>query len=189
MQGLRKIESLIASKQSVFTTQDLGLLWQMPHKRKLFETIKYYLRTKRLQIVHKGLYVLPDVRTPSPNEVAQKLVPLSYTSLSTALTFHGINFQYDSAIHSVSLTSRRYKINGQVYVYHKIKDVIFFNQAGLENMTTHTIASPERAVCDTLYFFPDWSFDNLDKINKDKLFELSAIYLNKKLEQRVKKLC
>lgn len=189
MQRLKKIELLIASKQSVFTTQDLGLVWQIPGKRKLFEIIKYYLRSKRLQSIYKGLYVIPEVRTPSPNEIAQKLVPLSYISLSTALAFHGINFQYDSAIHAASLTSRRYKINDQVYVYHKIKDVVFFDQAGLENRTTHTIASPERAVCDTLYFFPDWSFDNLDKINKNKLLELSVIYLNKKLEQRVKKLC
>lgn len=190
MQGFKKIELLIASKQSVFTTQDLRLLWQVSDKRKLFEIIKYYLRTKRLQSIYKGLYILSEnIRTPSPNEIAQKLIPLSYISLSTALTFHGINFQYDSAVHSVSLTSRQYKINGQAFIYHKIKDIVFFDQAGLENKGTYTIASPERAVCDTLYFFPDWSFDNLDKINKDKLLELSAIYHNEKLEQRVKKLC
>jgi predicted transcriptional regulator of viral defense system len=189
MQGLKKIELLIASKQTVFTTQDLGLVWQISNKRKLFEIIKYYLRSKRLQPIYKGLYILPEVRTPSPNEIAQKLIPLSYISLSTALTFHGINFQYDSAVHSVSLTSRRYKINGQTYIYHKIKDTVFFNQSGLEKMVTYMIASPERAVCDTLYFFPDWSFDNLDKINKEKLLGLSTIYRNKALEQRIKKLC
>ena len=189
MEGLKKIELLIASKQSVFTTQDLGLIWQISNKRKLFEIIKYYLRSKRLQPIYKGLYILPEVRIPSPNEIAQKLISFSYISLSTALTFHGINFQYDSAVYSVSLASRRYKINSQIYIYHKIKDTVLFNQAGLENKTTYMIASPERAVCDTLYFFPDWSFDNLNKINKDNLLELSTIYLNKKLEQRIKKLC
>lgn len=189
MQRLKKIELLIASKQSVFTTQDLRVMWQIPNKRKLFEIIKYYLRTKRLGTVYKGIYILPEVRSPQPNEIAQKLISLSYISLATALALYGINFQYDSAVHSVSLTSRRYKIDSQVYIYHKIKDVVFFNQAGLENRITHTLASPERAVCDTLYFFPDWSFDNLDKIDKGKLCELSALYLNKKLEQRIKKLC
>jgi hypothetical protein len=132
---------------------------------------------------------MPEVRTPSPNEIAQKLIPLSYISLSTALSLHGINFQYDPAIYSVSLMSRRYKLNDQVYVYHKIKELVFFDQAGLENKKTYTIASPERAVCDTLYFSASWSFDNLDKINKDKLLELSAIYRNRELEQRVKKIC
>lgn len=189
MQKLKKIEMLIASKQSVFTAQDLRIAWQISDKRKLFEVIKYYLRSKRLQSIYKGLYVLPEVRMPTPNEIAQKLVPFSYISLSTALAFHGINFQYDSAIHSVSLASRQYAINGQIYVYHKIKDAVFFDQTGQENMVTHKMASPERAVCDTLYFFADWSFDNLDKIDKDKLLKLSAIYHNKKLEQRIEKLC
>lgn len=189
MQGFKKIELLIASGQSVFTTQDMGLLWQISDKRKLFEVIKYYLRSKRLKSIYKGLYTLPEIRTPTPNEIAQKLVPLSYISLATALAHHGINFQYDSAVHSVSLTCRRYEINGQAYAYHKIKDFVFFDQAGLEKGTTYTVASPERAVCDTLYFFPAWSFDNLDKINKEKLLELGAIYRNKALARRVKKLC
>ena len=46
MSELKKIELLIASRQSVFTTQDLGLVWQIADRRKLFEIIKYYLRLK-----------------------------------------------------------------------------------------------------------------------------------------------
>jgi len=38
------------------------------------------------------------------------------------------------------------------------------------------IASAERAICDRLYLSPNYYFDNLEAIDKEKLQEISLIY-------------
>jgi hypothetical protein len=49
------------------------------------------------------------------------------------------------------------------------------------------IATPERAICDRLYLSPNYYFDNLENIDKEKLLEISQIY-NKRVILEIKKL-
>ena len=58
--------------------------------------IKYYLRKGKLNRIYRGIYSLN--KKYSQLELAQKLQPLSYVSLHTALSIHGINFQYYSSM-------------------------------------------------------------------------------------------
>jgi hypothetical protein len=184
-----KIDILLASTQNIFSVQDLAVLWSLPRGRKLFESIKYYVRTGRLVALKRGLYALPgSVRKHSPLELAQKIFPLSYISLSTALTQHGISFQFQQSIQSVSTISKTFLIQNQKFEYHKIKEDVFFDSTGLEKQEHYTIASPERAVCDMLYLFPTATFDNLRSVNGDRLYEMSRIYGNNNLEKRIQRL-
>jgi predicted transcriptional regulator of viral defense system len=174
-----KIEKLLLSGRKIFNTQDLSIIWNVSEKRKLLEVIKYYVRVGKLHRAYRGVYAINE--DFSEFELAQKLVPLSYISLHSALSIHGINFQYYSTVYSVALISKHYTIGEQGFSYHQIKDFIFYNQTGLIRKETYTVADPERAVCDSLYFWPALYFDHLDNINKDKLVETAKIYRNKRL--------
>ncbi|MBI4035686.1 hypothetical protein HY383_01930 [Candidatus Daviesbacteria bacterium] len=184
--NITNIEKLALSGKKVFTTQDLAVIWQIPQRRRLIELIKYYLRENRLSSIYKGIYAYGEDYTPL--DIAAKLIPLSYISLYTTSQMHGLTFQYYQTIYSISLKSKKYQIGKQGYVYHKIKEPIFYNQLGLISNGRYTIADKERTITDCLYVFPGIAFDNLEGIDKDKLLTLSKIYDNKRLEKEVKKL-
>lgn len=180
-----KLEKLALSGKKVFTTEDLAVIWQIPERRKLIESIKYYLRAKRLVSIYKGVYTYGDC---APLDIAQKLVPLSYISLYTTSQMYGLTFQYYETIYCVSLKSKKYMIKGQGYIYRKVKESIFYNQSGLIDSGRYFIACKERTITDCLYVFPHFAFDNLTGIDSEKLLTLSKIYNNKRLEREVKKL-
>jgi len=185
-----KIEKIISSKLTVFNTKDLAVLWKIADRRRLIEEIKYYLRTKKIVRIFRGIYTLPNYSSNySSYELIQKIVPLSYISLTTALAHYGIVFQYEDVYHSMALISKKYNIDNKKIIYHQIKEEIFLNSTSLIKEKGYTIASPERAICDTLYIFPKYSFDNIEIIEKDKLIHVSKIYKNKRLEKEVKNIC
>lgn len=182
---LNKLEKLALSGKKVFTTQDLAVIWQIPQRRRLIEIIKYYLKGERLTSIYKGVYAYGDC---APLDIAQKLVPLSYISLYTTSQIHGLTFQYYKTLYSISLKSKQYKLGRQEYIYHRVKEPIFYNTLGLINSGRYTYAGKERTITDCLYVFPGFAFDSLLGVNKEKLLALSKIYNNKRLEREIKKL-
>lgn len=179
-------EKLALSGKRVFTTEDLAVFWQIPQRRRLIELIKYYLRKRRLVRIFKGVYSYGDDYTLF--DIAQKLVPLSYISLYSTSQMHGLTFQYYQTIYSISLKSKKYQLGDQGYVYHLVKEPIFYDQLGLINNGRYTFADKERTITDCLYVFPNFAFDNLEGVDKEKLLTLSRIYNNKMLEKRIKEL-
>ena len=183
---ITNIEKLALSGKKVFTTEDLAVFWQIPQRRRLIELIKYYVKERRLIRLFKGIYAYGEDYTPF--DIAQKLVPLSYISLYTTSQMHGLTFQYYKTIYSISLKSKQYQLENQGYIYNLVKETIFYNQIGLTNNGRYTIADKERTITDCLYVFPNFAFDNLEGISKEKLLVLSKIYDNNMLEKRVKEL-
>ncbi len=181
-----RIEKLISSGKNVFSINDIAVIWEITDRRKLIEIIKHYIRNKRLFSAHKGIYTYDEKY--DTYDLAQKLVPLSYISLYTALQNHGICFQHYSSIFCVAMKSRIYEINNQTYIYKQIKGSILFNSVGLINNGKYTIADKERTICDSIYFFPGIYFDNLRNIDTEKLKNISNIYSNLRVEKEVKKL-
>ena len=186
MVRMTKLEKLVQSRNKVVTIQDLAVIWGVCERRKLLELIKYYVRKGRLKTLKNGIYAVSDEYDKF--ELAQKFVPVSYISFYSALAFHGIIFQFYEEIHSVSLATRHAEINNQLFFYHKVKSDIFFNSLGIEAKEHYTIASPERSVCDSLYLKPNLAFDNLSKLNHQKLIEISRYYGNKSLEGQIQKI-
>ena len=182
---MTKIEKLLSTRKSVFTVDDLSVLWQQPNRRKLWAVIRYYLRVGKLIKIHSGIYALGSF---TPFEVAQKLITPSYISFHTALGIHGINFQLYQTIHNVALISKTITTKGQQYTYHQMKDNIFFNEIGLIKEDVYSIASPERAICDSIYLSPHITFDNLDDIDLDKLQTIASIYQRQTLLKRIKQI-
>ncbi|PJC43671.1 MAG: hypothetical protein CO039_02865 [Candidatus Pacebacteria bacterium CG_4_9_14_0_2_um_filter_34_50] len=187
---LKKIEQLLVSSQTVFTVQDLATLWNVSNKISLYSNIRYYLEIGRLKKIHKGIYVVGELENINSFEVAQKLIIPSYISYYTALATHGIIFQLYSSIHSMASQSKQLTIfsKNEKFVYHKLKEKVFYNMLGIEDRKKYLIAGPERAICDSLYFAPGLAFDSLKMINFDLLKKVSKIYDNKRLEAEVERI-
>lgn len=179
-----KIETLLLSNKNVFTIQDLSVIWGITEKTHVWELAKYYVRKHKLNRIYRGIYSID--KKYSQLELAQKLQPLSYISLHTALSIHGINFQYYATNYSISLISKKYLISSVEYSYHQVKDYIFFNKKGLIDKGTYMLANAERAICDTLYIWPSMHIDRIDSINKDLLLETAHLYKNKRLVHDIK---
>jgi len=182
MNNQTNIEKLITSGKKVFTTDDLAVIWQVSDRNKLIQRIKYYLRNHRLIHIYKGIYAYGEFTNL---EVAQKLVPLSYVSLYTTAQIYGLTFQFYSTIFCLSLKSKKYEIDGQKYEYHKVKESIFYNDIGLIKQNGLTIASKERTICDLLYVYPNFAFDNLSGVNVLELSAIASLYSNKRLKKDI----
>lgn len=176
------IEKLITSGKKVFTTDDLAVIWQISDRDKLIQRIKYYLRNHRLIHIYKGIYAYGEFTNL---EVAQKLVPLSYVSLYTTAQIYGLTFQFYSTIFCLSLKSKKYEIDGQKYEYHKVKESIFCSDIGLIKQNGLTLASKERTICDLLYVYPNFAFDNLSGVNVLELSAIASLYSNKRLKKDI----
>lgn len=188
---MTKIEKLLIHPHNIFTVQDLSIIWNISNKPRLWNAIRHYLRVGKLLRVHKGVYAKTSSTSLEPYtsfELGQKLLTPSYISFYTALANHGIIFQFHQGIHLAALVSKTIKVNKDTFIYHKIKDAIFYDSTGIKDNQTHKIAEPERAICDSLYLFPNLSFDNLDFLDPEKLLQVSAIYHNHRLAQSIKKL-
>jgi hypothetical protein len=183
---MTKIEKLILSGKSVFNLQDLAVLWEITDRVQLVEIVKYYLRNQRFSSIRRGLYTLNE--NYSELDLAQKLVPLSYLTFHTALNFYGINYQFYNQTHSSSLVSKTLEIGDKTFTYHKLKPDIFYNQIGLVQKDNYTIASPERAICESFLFANSPAFDHLNQVSKTELLKVSQIYGNLSLEKKIQKL-
>ncbi|MEI6729440.1 MAG: hypothetical protein WCK98_07420 [bacterium] len=180
-----KIEALIRSRYEVFNLKDLSVYWG-ENESKTREAARYYCNTGKLFRLKNGLYSL--YRVPSDFEIAQKLSRPSYITYHTALFAHSINFQlYAQIIHSAANRKKSYIVGDTNFIYHQFKESILFNPIGIDSIgKTYAMASAERAICDSLYLNPDIAFDRLDKIDTDKLVEISQIYGQKSLYKNLK---
>ena len=184
---MTKMEFLANQPQQIYSINDLALLWGIPDRSKLTNLVGYYVKAGRLISPYRGFYT---TKLPYDTlELAQKITAPSYISYSTALTIHGISFQYNGTnIHVMGQKSITIKKPPITITVHKLKDSILFNSTGIEKNRLFWLASPERAVCDTLYLHPSYGFDHLESLDPQKLLDCAQIYENKKLLQRVKQL-
>ena len=174
---------LLEKPQKVFNIEDLAGLWDYSDFIKTKNLVAYYTDKQKLFRIAQGLYSTTD--QPKILEVAQKLQTPSYITYHTALTIHGINFQFYSSIHCFSHRKKEVEVLNQKIIYHQVKPEVLFNPLGIEEKDNYNLASPERAVCDSLYISPSIAFDNLKGIDSEKLLEISRIYGNKRVEEEV----
>ena len=181
-----KYDLLIQANKNIFNVDDLVAIWQSAKRRDALESIKGYIQRGKIFNLYKGIYSLRE--DFDYFELAQKLFTPSYISYYSALALHGIIFQKYSDIHLYALDSKTIKINEQKFIYHKVKKNILYNQRGLLREKNYIIASPERAICDSLYLNKNIAFDNLRNLDIKKILDISKIYQNKRLEKNIEKL-
>jgi predicted transcriptional regulator of viral defense system len=183
---MSKIEALYQSRKTVFTTNDLRILWVEQNPDALKSSVKYFVDTGKLQRLKKGFYALPSGYEIF--ELAQKLIAPSYISLETALQKHGIIFQYSSSITSLAPYNRIFTIQKQRFQYHAMKKEFLLNPVGILEEKNYLFASPERAICDFVYLYGLSHFDNVKNVDTEMLKEIVQIYGKKSVEKNIAKL-
>ncbi len=175
---------LYQAKNTVFTANEISLLWGEDNLDKLKSSLKYYVDKGNLIRLRRGIYAKPDYDI---REVAVKIYTPSYISFETALLEEGVIFQHYETIFAASYLGREVNLkNGQKIQYQKMKNSILLNMEGIIKKDGYAIAGKERAFLDTIYRSPGYYFDNLRAVDWEKCFSLVKIYLNKKQEERLK---
>lgn len=178
--------AIFKDKGTVFRLNEIALLTGESDFQSLNRKLNYAVRTGKLLNPRKGIYAKPDYNS---EEMACKIFVPSYISLEYVLQKSGIIFQYDSRITLVSYLSRSFQIDKSTLSFRKIKNDVLFNLSGIVSQSRHiNIASPERAFLDLLYLEKDAYFDNLNPLNKEKVYNLLPFYQSKALNKRVDKL-
>ena len=178
------ILSIFKDVKTVFRLRDIALMLGEKDFESLNKKLNYYVRTGKLLNPRKGIYAKPNY---SSEELACVLYTPSYISLEYVLQKAGVLFQFDSRITSISYLSRTIEIEDKTFMYRKIKGEIMANIKGIDRQIDQVnIASSERAFLDLLYLNKTYYFDNLNPLNKTKVFDLLPIYMSKALTNRVK---
>lgn len=179
------ILDLMRSNKTVFTFKDVVLLWGESDVNFVKKKINRYVQAGKLNSIRRGIY--SKDKNYDKYELATKIYTPSYISFETVLGSAGVTFQLYGQVFVASYRTKEIDCVGQKYSYHKIKDTILTNQAGVESRENYNIASPERAFLDVVYIHKDYHFDNLSVLNWDKVYEILPIYGgNKRMIKMVK---
>lgn len=133
-------------------------------------------RLNRGNYVNSFLYGFPRVEA-----VACFLRPPAYVTCEWALNYHGIILQspYVCTVATLSTAvgkKRSVEYQGISIEFSRITPALFF---GFTRIDDYFIATPEKAVLDTLYFRKSFSFADeleLDAIDPDRLKEMAVEY-------------
>lgn len=178
--------AIYRESRTVFRLNDIAILTGEINFQSLNKKLNYYVRTGKLDNPRKGIYTKPDY---NKEELACSIFTPSYISLEYVLQKAGIVFQYDSGITSVSYLSRNIEAGNQTLVFHKIKGDALVNTMGIIRQKNHVnIATAERAFLDILYLVKNFSFDNLNPLEKGLVYKLLTVYQSKELSRRVMKI-
>ena len=176
------ISVILRSRKTVFSFKDIALLWGDAETAARVR-INYFSRRGQLYRLRRGFYAKD--KDYNRLELASKIFPPSYVSFETVLAQAGIIFQHYDRIFAASYLSRDIVCDRQTYSYRKLKGIVLTNHAGIENKDECSIATKERAFLDTIYINKDYHFDNLSPLDWDKVFEMLAMYGNKRMSKKV----
>ena len=160
-----------AKNQTVFTTVEIKQLCAIFNPVELYSALIYATNKGYLYRITRGMYAL--TREYSRIEFANKWRNPSYISLYTVLNKNGVIFQPYSDISIISNRSEVAEIDGQKYIYRKIKDEILLNSLGVLDSNNIYTAKSERAICDKLYLDGDEYFDNVREIDFSFMKEMN----------------
>ncbi len=177
---LNKLAKIYQNPKTVFTTNDLAMLWGVSDSGRLKALVAYYTKTGGLRRIRRGVYVKEGYE---PKEAATSIFTPAYISFETVLREGGVIFQYYESIFLASYLSREIVCDGQKITVRKLKGEILTNSDGLINKGGYWVATTERAFLDRLYLTPDYYFDNLRSINWKECFRLVDIYQSRKLKK------
>ncbi len=175
---MKTLATLLHTQKTVFTISELKQIFKKENGGYINLLLQPLKRQWILINPHYGIWAFKEYDIL---ELASKLKSHSYISYETVLQRAGIIFQnYEHTITLASNNTLTKKIKWYDFVYHKIRDSILTNPIGIINHNnTYMIASPERAICDTVYLYNTIVFDNLRPLQTEKIQEIAYIYPKK----------
>ena len=178
------IGKIYKSSQTIFTISDFSLIWRINQPKLVRARVNDYAKRGKLYRVRKGIYAKD--KEYNKFELATRIYTPSYVSLETILAKEGVIFQYYETTFVASYLSRKIEVDGSQFVFKKIRNDILINPQGVEFKEGYFRATKERAFLDAVYLYKNYSFDNLNILDKNKVFELLKIYRSKQLIKKVK---
>ncbi len=180
------LESILRSPHTVFTTEDVALLWREDDRAVVTNRLKAYVTDGKLVRLRRGVYA-KDAQY-DPLEMATRLYTPSYVSFETVLAREGVIFQYYKTIFVATYLTRAVEVNNHHVQLIRVKENILNSAAGIDHTSGYATATKERAILDRMYSGGDYHFDNLAGVDWDRIEELVPLYANKRLERAVAKL-
>ncbi len=173
MNNSERFKILMESGRTVFTPLDLRMLWRVNTLNAKISAMRMVEKSLIVRLA-SGFYALNE--RYNRYELANRIVTPSYASFQSALFYVGVNFQAREEIASVALRDQRKEVGNTLYTYVAMKKELFFNSDGVVMREGASMALPERAILDSLYFgyLPD--IDDSGKLNKTYLAKLSLLY-------------
>jgi hypothetical protein len=180
------LKEILRLKQTIFTFNDLLLMWDGIAVTTAKARVHYYVRTGNLYPVRRGIYAKD--RNYDRLELATRIFTPAYISFETVLGSAGVTFQFYNTIFAATYQTKEIIADCQKITYKTLKSTILTNSSGIENKGTYAIATPERAFLDVVYLSKDYHFDNLSTLNWDKVHDLLPVFGEKeKMIERVDK--
>lgn len=175
--------TILRTGHTVFTFKDILLASGETNASRLRRRINYYVKTKELYPVRRGIYAKDKYYDRL--ELANRIFSPSYISFETVLAKEGVIFQHYDQIFVAGYLTREISCDGGVYAFRRLKDSALTNSLGIEIKANYSIASRERAFLDTIYLNTNYHFDNLSSIDWKKCREILPVYGNKALAKRL----
>lgn len=175
----KPIVAIYRSKKTVFSLQEIAILWGETNKGRVINMVNYYIRTGLLHHIRRGIYSKAGVY--DRRELATKILVPSYVSFETVLVDAAIVYQRYDRIFVASYVTRDVEVAGQTFSFRRLPEHLFANPLGIINRNGTSIATPERAFLDTIYTHKGYHFDNLDSIDWKKAEKLLPIYAKKRM--------
>lgn len=180
------LETILRSPKTVFTFQDVSMLWGESGTQIVRVRLNYYVNCGKLYRVRRGLYAKD--KNYNRLELATRIHTPSYVSFETVLTREGLIFQFHAQISVASYLTRDMEVDGQIFSFRKIKTSILINPMGVKNQDETSFATRERAFLDTLYIHNNYHFDNISGLDWKVVFEILPLYQNQRMSNRIREL-
>lgn len=160
--ALNALKTLKGSNLKLVTLADVSKLFDLSNSNTLHKFIQRLEKYSILSRITKGKYIFPE-NIKSDFEIANIMTIPSYISLESALSFYGILPQFPYVITSITLLkSSKIDYKEKEFEFNHISESLFW---GFEKKSDFLIASPEKALIDTLYL----ASKGLRKIDLDEL--------------------
>ena len=170
----------------ILTSRELKILrwvdWNSFQKR-----LSYNLKTNKFTKIRKWIYVnsasIYKLSIFDLYKIANYIYSPSYISLETVLNLEWVNFQYYWDVKLMSPYTKQLKIDTipetELRIdFVKLPKELITNNIWLIQEDWYVIATKERAICDTLWRWEGYYFDNLSSVNWDLLLDIAKEYKN-----------
>jgi predicted transcriptional regulator of viral defense system len=174
-----------------FDFATLSKLTNYNNKNTLYKIAQKLERKKLIKRLSLGMFLFSEAEV-SEFEIANYVYSPSYISLESALSIYGILSQFPYTITSITTRkSKKLLIEEKEYQFSKIDETLFW---GYEKKGNFLIASAEKALLDSIYFFfkglvnIDYAELDLSIINKNLLFKLVKEFNSDQIYNKVKEI-
>jgi predicted transcriptional regulator of viral defense system len=171
-----KLNILLQSGRTVFTLDDLGVIWGQKSRTATRQSARDYATRGSLLRLRQGVYALPHIELDE-FIIANKLLVPSYVTGLSVLIKAGMSFQYTDRIFSVAAYGKNYKVGERTFVYSQIKEAVLYNPLGLNDDAKVSVAGVERAITDLIYLTKGrYPFERIKGVDWGLLERCALIY-------------